>query len=453
MQKSLSALLVLAFCLVPAAVSAQDRAELVEQARSEFDVDRQIEMLWRAADPDAGPVDEVWNAAVHLLAQTLIEEGQADLARTWLLWGAAVDASFAIDTVNLLPNVVEAIRQSREEVAGRAADPAAEATWHWSDNFAINGDGGVEIVSMVPASATLTVDGAELTAGRAGSLNPGTYEMVATADGYEEVRFTREVLPGVTTSLALDLIPSLPANLRGQVSRALVRVAITRGGETVCRTGFVASDDGMVVTGYEAVRDADAVVMTLMDGGNTFAGLTPVLEDSRQGLAVFKTEAPSTAALTSDDDIPNNVWAFYISACGGEATVAAAEIERRNMRLLRALPPAAWGAPIVDSDGTWLGLLAGGNDVVAARRVGELLDRARSAVVAANTLEQSDQVAAVTGGGVPWKWVGAGVGVVGVAVAVLAGGGDDPGGGNDDTGGIIITLPLKLLGKLVGGSR
>lgn len=451
MYKSLSTWLIATLVLLPVGLYGQDRADLIDQARSEFDINQQVELLWRAADPNAGPVDAVWSTAVHLLAQTLIEEGESELAHTWLLWGASVDASFPIDTVNLLPAVVTAIRDARAEAAGRAADPAAEATWHWSGNFQRGGMGGVEIVSVTPTDATLVVDGSELTAGRAGSLDPGTYEMVATAEGYEEVRFTREILPGVTTSVALDLIPSLPANLRGQVSKALVRVATTRRGETVCRTGFVASDDGMVVTSHEAVQDADAVVMTLMDGGQTFTGLTSVVADARQGLAVFKTDAPASAALVSDDDIPNNVWAFYVSACDGEATVAAAEIEPRNMRLLRALPPGAWGAPIVDGDGTWLGLLAGGNDVVPARRVEELLGRARGAVVAANTLEESQLV--TTGGGVPWKWVGAGVGAVGITVALLAGGGGgDPGPDGGDTGGIIISLPMKLLGKLIGGS-
>ena len=449
MPKSLTVIALL-LAGAPAALSAQSRAELIQQARAEFDADRQTQLLWQAADPSLAPVDEDWSRAVHLLAQTLIEEGDEALANTWLSWAASVDASFPVDTVNLLPFVVQAIRQTRASVADRSADPAAAAAWEWSDGYTRGGDGGVEVATSTPEGATLRVEDSELTSGTAATLRPGTYEMVASAPGYEDVTVTHEILPGVTTRVVLELIPSLPANLRQDVSRGLVRVATTRGGETICRTGLVASSDGLVVTSYESVRDADAVVVTLLDGGRTFAGLSPVVQDAGADLAVFRTDADDGAALDATRDTPAEAWAFYVGACDGEPTVAAAALQGR--RLNDPLPSAARRGVVVTREGAWAGLVGTGTEITPVNTVESVLERARRAVLAQATLDEEQVAAGGSGGGIPWTWVGAGVGAVGLAAVLLTGGDDPPGtNGGGETGGIIISLPLRILGVLGGG--
>jgi hypothetical protein len=82
-----------------------------------------------------------------------------------------------------------------------------------------------------------------------------------------------------------------------------------------------------------------------------------------------------------------------------------------------------------------VGIVTGASTVLPAAATDDLVRRARVPIVV--TQQQAR-------GRFPWKWVGAGGAVAGVAVALLAGGGGGGEGGPQQqhtTGGITITFP------------
>ncbi len=440
----------LAAGILPSTVSAQTRAELIAQAQIEFDPERRIEMLWQAANPALSAVDSTWSAAVHQLAQTLVEQGELAMAQTWLRWAATVDASHAIDTVNLLPTVVRVAREARANVVARGDDPAISWSWEWSGTLAADNVGTVMVSTSEPTEVALEIDGEPWSGEAPVTLEPGTYRLRASADGYQSANVLHEVLPGVAGAVAFNLAPTLPAALRSAVSGALVRVAATQGGVTRCQTGLVVSDDGLVVTGFSGVQTADAVVLTFLDGGRTVTSPFSAARDPSIDLAVYRTDTTPDGLLEPLDETPDVAWTFFVGSCDGPSDVASARFDSAGDRLREPPPPGAGGGAVVDGDGRWLGIVAQDGRITPSGRVEALVERARRTVVAQTPDEPSPQVG--SSGGVPWKWVGAGAGVVGIAVALLAGGDDGGRPQPEETGGIIITLPLRILGKL-GGLR
>jgi hypothetical protein len=194
----------------PVSLLSQDpRDSLVARAFSEFDAARRVPLLVTALDPGLGPPRGAWSAGVQLLAQTLIEEGQESAAAVWLRWAIRRSAEFQPDTVQFLPQVLAAYRAAQEFV-GRTRTPGDTATvtsWLWPAQGIAETNGRIQAATAplaVPVQVLVKGLG-QLLPGASASVAPGSYEIRASAAGYDSVRVTREVLPGVTTVLELHL--------------------------------------------------------------------------------------------------------------------------------------------------------------------------------------------------------------------------------------------------------
>ena len=120
--------LVGALLFVPASLEAQSRADLLRQAQAaldDFDATRAIRLARSAVNPTLGPLDSTWARGVHLLTQTLIEEQQQPLAKTWAQWAMRSQPTMPIDTVNYISAVVTLLREAKESAAPSAADAIA----------------------------------------------------------------------------------------------------------------------------------------------------------------------------------------------------------------------------------------------------------------------------------------------------------------------------------------
>lgn len=193
-----------------ASLGAQDpRDSLVARAFNEFDAARRVPLLVAALDPTAGPTRGAWSVGVQLLAQTLIEEGRDSAAAVWLRWAIRLSPELRPDTVQFLPLVVAANRAAHEFVTrtSAAGDTAAGTSWLWPAQGVSEGNGRIQIASTgVPVPVQVSVKGVgQLRAGAGASAAPGSYEINASATGYESVQVTREVLSGVTTVLEFRL--------------------------------------------------------------------------------------------------------------------------------------------------------------------------------------------------------------------------------------------------------
>ena len=188
---------------------------LVARAFNEFDTARRIELLVSTLKPTACPPapQGAWASGVQLLAQTLIEDGHDSLAAVWLRWAIRAAPDFAPDTVQFLPRVVAAHRTAHEFVTATASstDSSAATTWLWPTQVTAERTGRLQVAAAtVTMPVRLDVRGiGPFTTGASVPVSPGSYEITASAPGYDSVRVTREVVPGVTTLLEFRLRSAL----------------------------------------------------------------------------------------------------------------------------------------------------------------------------------------------------------------------------------------------------
>jgi len=199
--------LVLLLSVVAAgSLSGQDpRDAMVARAFNEFDAARRLQLLMSALNPTAGPPRGAWPVGVQLLAQTLIEDGQDSLAGVWLRWAVRLSPDLQPDTVQFLPKVVVAYRAARDFVLSTraAGDSTAATTWLWPAQDTGERVGRIQVAAAamgVPVRVEVKGVG-PIGVGGSVPLSPGSYQISASAAGYDSMQVTREVLPGVTTVL------------------------------------------------------------------------------------------------------------------------------------------------------------------------------------------------------------------------------------------------------------
>ncbi len=197
----------LSVAAVAPALGQDPRDACLAQAYKEFDTARRQELLTRCLNPSAGAPRGAWPLGVQLLAQTLIEDGQDSVAGAWLRWAVRLSPDLQPDTVQFLPRVVSAYRAARDFVIRTRSlgDTMVATTWLWPTQATGEKDGKLEVAASTPP-LRVNVTGVGLV-GQGGNvpLAPGSYQVAATAPGYDSVRVTREVVPGVTTLLQFHL--------------------------------------------------------------------------------------------------------------------------------------------------------------------------------------------------------------------------------------------------------
>ena len=197
-----------------ASVHAQDpRDAMVARAFNEFDAARRLQLLMSALNPTAGPPRGAWPVGVQLLAQTLIEDGQDSVAGVWLRWAVRLSPALQPDTVQFLPKVVVAYRSARDFVLGTRApgDSTAATTWLWPAQETGERVGRIQVAAAamgVPVRVEVKGVG-PIGVGGSIPLSPGSYQISASAAGYDSMQVTREVLSGVTTVLEFRLRSAL----------------------------------------------------------------------------------------------------------------------------------------------------------------------------------------------------------------------------------------------------
>jgi hypothetical protein len=204
------AALVLAGASVAGPLGAQaNRDSLVAAALDEFDTGRRLQLLRPALDPAAGPLTESWRAGVQLMGQTLLEDRQDSLAAVWLRWAARLAPDLEPDTIRFLPSATAALRAARD-FARRTTTPGdslAGTSWVWpaTDEPGRVGRLQVSAPGITAAVRASAIGVGVLNAGQPTEVPPGSYEIHASAGGYDSLVVTREVLPATTT--VLDLRP------------------------------------------------------------------------------------------------------------------------------------------------------------------------------------------------------------------------------------------------------
>lgn len=425
--------------LGPARLAAQDaRADLIEQARNEFDEADRLDLLARAADPTLGVRDSTWAVGVFDLVQNLLGRGEDAAGSLWLRWAARHGPQWTIDRSYYSPSTVAAWDRAVPAVqsGGGLGSPDVSTGWRWPSGFESGADGSIEVAARDGAvPLAVTVEGRETIAGGGSlALEPGTYVLIAEANGFETTRVTREVLPGVTTVVEFDLAPVLPAATAERVAPTLVTIRWANEGGLICTNGVMARPGGLVLTAGGGLGGNGGLEVVTASGVAVHAVVAA--RDAGLDLAVLRVDATQQPTLPAATGITDgqHAWSVFRSGCDhvGSARSRLAGWPGPPggpAALSPGLPHEAVGSPLVDRAGGIIGLVTGPERVVPIGLAQPLLAAAAGDVAAGTQ-------AGAGGGGLPWVWIGAGAAAVGVAAAVLGGDGGPPG---KETASISVT--------------
>ncbi|MEJ2540949.1 MAG: hypothetical protein P8188_13420 [Gemmatimonadota bacterium] len=418
-----------------------------------------VELLTRVMAPASSPcpggfgqpsdacLDSLSVLATYRLADRLVEAEHPSTS-AWLRWAARHGSAWPIPPQLFRPVVVQAYSDAAARVR-RQPDPEfgdIRTAWSWPETADLNGDGELRVEAVGPApDASVSLDGAALPEGGR-LLPPGSYTLQVAAPGYESVELTREVLPGVTTAVTVELAPLLPPEAVTGARGSTVGVWSPSATGEVCTNG-VRSAPGQVTTLLSRIDPEAPLTVTTPDG--VFTGARVVRRDPVEDLAVLQVagvgDGPGTGVTTAEAVEGQYAWALSEKGCG--------PVEPSRTRLWALEPSApgagpivAWrmdpaltepevGAPVVDRSGALLGMATARDRMLSWSYAQALLDQAIVAVQEPAEAQQPGE-----GGGFPWKIAG-GAGAAALLGVVLFSGGDDGGGGGSDSGTLVLRIP------------
>jgi hypothetical protein len=408
-----SSLLVLSVVGIAAGtVAAQDtRASLMRQATQAYDdfaPERARELARAALDPALGAPDTLWARGVHLLSQVLFEAGEEELAHTWARWAMRTNPTMRIDSTNFLAGVVAALDSARRAVGARTAgDEVTRTTWQWAARGSQETQGRIRFDPvLMPVPANVVVQGVGLVpAGPGVPVAPGSYVIAVSAPGYLDARIVREVLPGVTVTLAFSLVPSIVASntieepVRQAAYRSVAALSTTRfGAPPACGAAtFVSGQGRLAVTTYSAIRGATALSASFQGSTQPVTDVRVAAYDATANLAVllFPAARPDSSRITANVIESQAVWGVGLNQCATRSDTRAvvSEWQQRPLGQLRLSAPVAQavpGTPLVDYQGNLTGIWTGGTEAIAAPNATALLATARTNITGQQTMALAD---------------------------------------------------------------
>jgi hypothetical protein len=414
LRTTLAALFAVA-ALATSTLAQGTRADLLRQATTaydDFDIPRAALIARAALNPALGARDTTWTRGVHFLAQLLIEDNRAAEAAIWAKWAVRLHPTLQIDSVNFQRAVVDALDSARTAAVRTAGDDATRETYVWPTATSTSREARFRIAPSASNPSVLIRGQGILAAGAGLALEPGTYDLDVTANGFLPLRLTREALPGVTIELSFTMTSAaaaaatLAADVRTRVDRSVVPLTVTRFGVTTaaCAVGVTASGGRLVLTSYSAVRGADAIT----SGAAVGDAIRIAAYDVASNLAVLVVPSANADTVSLATALVDG-QALYGLGLGGadcrtvrESRVVLNEWPGRptgNALVLSAEPGDSSGRTdgqaLVDYQGNIGGVWAGGPAAVSAPAIAALLSRAR-VNVAANALLTPQAVAVAT---------------------------------------------------------
>jgi hypothetical protein len=380
-----------------APLAAQDGSALLRQgldAYDQFDLDRALPLLRRGVNPAISPPDTLWARGVQVLISMIHDAGRTDEARAWIRWAVRRVPDLRLDTLNLVSDVIAAFRSARTETVPAGGDSLVATTWSWPGGDP--GDGAGRLIVTTPGvtePVTVVVVGRAAVPAGGLPLPAGSYQVLAEAPGYQPVRVTREVLPGVTTALAFSLLRPvvalqpdsvLPDEVRSAGLARAVRLSVRRfgSGAPACAAGFLATGDGLVVTTYRAIRGSAAVQADVPGRQPVLDQLRVVAYDIGADLAVLRVPgaAGDSLPVAQGPTAGQFVWALGYPDCGPGTSARsrlAAGTTPGELRLTDPVAFGAQGAALITQRGGVAGLSVGPSTAVPASALTRILATAR----------------------------------------------------------------------------
>lgn len=254
---------------------AQSARAFFEDGRLAFgfaDYDRAANLLILGLNPAGAERDSLWGAGVHMLADALLAIGDTGNARVWTRWAVRLEPTLQVDTVNFAGLVPELFVLARRELA---AEPGwdrrvAEVAWQWPATNVRQSAGALLLQGRDGDINGRIEGGGFIVSGAPQTLAPGTYSLLATAEGFLPARVRFEVLPGATTVLSFRLQPAQAGYLHvasrpwglllvdgervGHTPIAALRLAVGAHRVRIERSGFLPFDTTVTLQQDQSLR-------------------------------------------------------------------------------------------------------------------------------------------------------------------------------------------------------
>jgi len=191
---------------IPSLLTAQTTRDTLVMGRRAYErvnTSDAVRWLRRGLVGGGSARDTLWVGAVHMLTDALLEQGRDSLAFLWARWATRIAPGLRIDTIAYPPRVARLIRAARVTDT-TTNDTLAATSWRaLAQGDSLNGE--LRVAEGPPnLLAVVTGVGTMLPRERR-TLPGGTYSVRFTAEGFEPLVVTREVLPGFATIIAPHL--------------------------------------------------------------------------------------------------------------------------------------------------------------------------------------------------------------------------------------------------------
>ena len=171
------------------------------------DLDAAVRLLQVGLASGANASDTLWVGGAHMLTDALLEQGKDTLAALWAKWTLRSAPAMRIDSTTYPPRVARSFEQARAAIGTPAPGDTVVATTLEPLADAASGRSTLRFARGSAAGAIAVVENiGTMLPGESRALRPGTYTLRVSADGYQAVSATREVLPGFATIVTPRLV-------------------------------------------------------------------------------------------------------------------------------------------------------------------------------------------------------------------------------------------------------
>lgn len=233
----------------------------------------------------AAPRDTAWASGVHILLDALLVTDTANV-EIWARWAVRAWPALRADSIAFPPAVARRIVTALVAFAARSAeDTLALTVWEPAADWAAGR--GVLRLARGPVDVIAIIEGVgTILPGESRTLPSAVYTLSITADGYQPLRVSREVVPGLATVITARL-------RRGQAG-------------PVADAPTIAPPDAGVTRGAPLAAGGAVTCQVLPDqqvacwGNNRFGQFGNGAADTTQAMGVVASDSAFTAVSVGE---------------------------------------------------------------------------------------------------------------------------------------------------------
>jgi len=231
------------------------------------------------------PRDTAWASGAHILLDALLVTDTANV-EVWARWAVRAWPALRADSIAFPPAVARRIAAALAAFAARTAEDTLALT-SWEPGGDAAGGRGALRLARGAADAIAVIEGVgTILPGESRTLPAAVYTLSISADGYQPLRISREVVPGLATVITARLSRGLPAPVPLTPTIAAPPAGVTRGATMAAGGGVTC----------QVLPDQQVACW----GNNRFGQFGNGAADSTQAMGVVASDSGFTAVSVGE---------------------------------------------------------------------------------------------------------------------------------------------------------